>query len=1057
MPVGSSKLRSRLRADGILVVDGSRLRMTRDTTFSSPSQAAEVLLGRSANGWLDWKSVDGTPMGAGRNQPQAPELALRRRWYEAHASRWEADPGEVTDRRAANDGFVASADEALEILQRLQGDGDVGAFTSALQLWARKPETLAFDGASGQMFVHQLAKTSDAHPEFAQLLAASLVAPSGLPEAREKLQGFVDYVESVKSGHHPAPGRSPFLLSYFWALQDHGTWPVLWRSVGEFLAYLIGEPLPTVPIERYLVAIERIREVDDDFIRFENTASWWGQRRPVFLDESLADRCSFGIEVDSVAPDELEQNAAALVSVGSYIAAEIAEAVSEAAGRDLAPSRLSRHWSEDRPRSDLWANWAVKGHGGLGVRLWLNASGVAIGLRPGWFKGEVWEQIVGTFEAAGLPGYRLIGARGSKRGDDLGFVGGMPGELIYARWFTRSELADLDVRAAVVEAAAATRPLLDNLVQLDTENADEPERSDGWSEYLKWAERFHAHPDFDEWERNYKVDAGERLAALRRDLGRNSADLLDRVTGELDSPAQNLVSWRLKADWTSWVESDPDAALSAVEGLWTSPDAEAGMREFDLLARVTGVATLGKRLNLGSFLLMALGWAEHPPMKVTPFRQSWRLIGWQPEPATSSSADLYGFISQFLDELIEASASWSYPLRDRLDAQSVVWTVTRYAGEPPSGWSNEEWSDFCAFVGLDANRDEPDEPEDVESALDPLTVAASELYLDRAFLADIAATLEINNPKSRKQVVFYGPPGTGKTFVAKRLAAALAPGEGERAVVQFHPSTSYEDFFEGYRPKVADGQMTYELVDGPLRLLADAARKAPQRCHVLVIDELNRANVAKVLGELLYLLEYRNEAVRTLYRPNEEFTLPPNLCFIATMNTADRSIALVDAAMRRRFDFIPFFPDRPPIEGLLERWLEEHQGVRWVGGLVAGVNEELRKRLGPTAQLGPSYFMQPDLTQASLAKIWKANIEPLIEDQFYGHDEEIEQFRFAEVVSRYRGAAGANTLDEAEEAEAAALEAGAHQSEPLGSAVPTGGPDGEAGHAAEPGMADAGD
>jgi 5-methylcytosine-specific restriction enzyme B len=90
----------------------------------------------------------------------------------------------------------------------------------------------------------------------------------------------------------------------------------------------------------------------------------------------------------------------------------------------------------------------------------------------------------------------------------------------------------------------------------------------------------------------------------------------------------------------------------------------------------------------------------------------------------------------------------------------------------------------------------------------------------------------------------------------------------------------------------------------------------------MVIDELNRANLPRVFGELLFLLEYRNESVRTLYRPEDAFELPSNLWFIGTMNTADRSIALVDAALRRRFHFIPFFPNHGPMEGLLERWLE---------------------------------------------------------------------------------------------------------------------------------------
>ena len=141
-------------------------------------------------------------------------------------------------------------------------------------------------------------------------------------------------------------------------------------------------------------------------------------------------------------------------------------------------------------------------------------------------------------------------------------------------------------------------------------------------------------------------------------------------------------------------------------------------------------------------------------------------------------------------------------------------------------------------------------------------------------------------------------------------------------LVQFHPSTSYEDFFEGFRPLPAtDGGIAYALQDGPLRLMAAAAEADPSHPYVLVIDEINRAQLQKVLGGLFFLLEYRDRQVRPLYRPDEPFSLPANLWLIGTMNTADRSIALVDAALRRRFQFVPFvLDDRAdnPIAGCCE-------------------------------------------------------------------------------------------------------------------------------------------
>ena len=125
------------------------------------------------------------------------------------------------------------------------------------------------------------------------------------------------------------------------------------------------------------------------------------------------------------------------------------------------------------------------------------------------------------------------------------------------------------------------------------------------------------------------------------------------------------------------------------------------------------------------------------------------------------------------------------------------------------------------------------------------------------------------------------------------------------------------------------GQMTYRLRAGSAG--ADGATwplNAPGKRHVMVIDEINRANLPKVLGELLFLLEYRDEQVPTLYRPDDPFELPKDLWFIGTMNTADRSIALVDAALRRRFHFVPFFPNHGPMAGLLDRWLEGRTASR---------------------------------------------------------------------------------------------------------------------------------
>ena len=130
-----------------------------------------------------------------------------------------------------------------------------------------------------------------------------------------------------------------------------------------------------------------------------------------------------------------------------------------------------------------------------------------------------------------------------------------------------------------------------------------------------------------------------------------------------------------------------------------------------------------------------------------------------------------------------------------------------------------------------------------------------------------------------------------------------------------------------------DEQPGFELKDGPLLRAEQQARDESSAKHFLVIDEINRGNLAKVFGELYFLLEYRDQEIRLMYQDEEEdeFALPPNLYIIGTMNTADRSIALVDLALRRRFSFVEFHPDKSPVQGLLKHWLERMRLVTWHG------------------------------------------------------------------------------------------------------------------------------
>ena len=144
--------------------------------------------------------------------------------------------------------------------------------------------------------------------------------------------------------------------------------------------------------------------------------------------------------------------------------------------------------------------------------------------------------------------------------------------------------------------------------------------------------------------------------------------------------------------------------------------------------------------------------------------------------------------------------------------------------------------------------------------------------------------------------------------------------------MQFHPSYAYEDFVRGFRPALVKwaGRLS-TLQDGPLLRAAKKAEKDKDTKHFLIIDEINRGNLAKVFGELYFLLEYRDKKIRMQYQQDgeDDFSLPKNLYIIGTMNTADRSIALVDLALRRRFYFIEFHPDNDPVKSVLRKWLRK--------------------------------------------------------------------------------------------------------------------------------------
>ena len=259
----------------------------------------------------------------------------------------------------------------------------------------------------------------------------------------------------------------------------------------------------------------------------------------------------------------------------------------------------------------------------------------------------------------------------------------------------------------------------------------------------------------------------------------------------------------------------------------------------------------------------------------------------------------------------------------------------------------------------------------------------------------------------KSQVILYGPPGTGKTYWADRTANDLAAlstfgklfeelDEAERTVVTghgdnaglvrlccFHPAYGYEDFLEGYRPKTVNEQVAFELRDGIFKRLCKDADASPERSFYLVIDEINRGDIPRIFGELLTALEKDKRGKRIILPVSQEiFSVPRNVFLIGTMNTADRSISLLDAALRRRFGFVELMPDSnvlkdSAVAGIpLKAWLD-------------ALNKKIREHVGRDArnlQIGHSYLMHggnPLKDIATLKRAIRDDIIPLLEEYCY--------------------------------------------------------------------------
>ena len=355
---------------------------------------------------------------------------------------------------------------------------------------------------------------------------------------------------------------------------------------------------------------------------------------------------------------------------------------------------------------------------------------------------------------------------------------------------------------------------------------------------------------------------------------------------------------------------------------------------------------------------------------------------------------------KLLDDLRSRFGEDGYPVHSFPDLSLASWMYKDPVDEPvPAG-----------DIGTNAGAEQETEGEVREAfqvAAPIVPYSVEDILKDGCFLERAEIDRLLDRLRTKKNLILQGPPGTGKTWLAKRLAFALMGQKDDSKVraVQFHPNLSYEDFVRGWRPT---GEGKLSLADGVFMEAIKAASKDPSSKFVVVIEEINRGNPAQIFGELLTLREggkrTPNEALELCY-PDADgkrrpVHIPENLYVVGTMNIADRSLALVDLALRRRFAFVGL---EPRLGQVWRDWVVKDCAVD--PGLVADIERRIAElndqiatdaRLGKQFRIGHSYVTPAHRLEAGDTKKWfqqvvDTEIGPLLDEYWFDAPDEAQK------------------------------------------------------------------